>query len=236
MIFTFRSPRGQNVPGSVRTQRWRAVKGRNRWELYDLTDDPDQKKDVSKEFPDITKRLRDAFEATAKDVTKAGFDPIAIPIGYPQRPEVVMPGHEAFLEPSTRKGISYRGRNGWANDYVTNWTSTKAYPWWEVEVVRAGRYEITLMYVCAGENVGVKARVEVGGKSLEGVVSKAHNPDPIPSPDRVPRGEVYEKIWAPLRLGAVDLAKGRTKLVVRAMEIPGKQAFDLKAVKVRQVR
>jgi len=235
MIFTFRRPRGQSVPGSVRTQQWRAVKGRKRWELYDMGEDPDQKDDVFVKFPDVTKRFQDAFEAMAKDVTKAGFDPIAIPIGYRQRPEVVMPGHEAFLEPDTRKGISYRGRSGWANDYVTNWTNSQAYPWWEVDVVRPGRYEITLMYVCAAENVGVKVRVEIGGRSIEGVVSKAHNPAPIPSPDRVRRGEVYEKVWAPLKLGAVDLAKGRTKLVVRALEIPGKQAFDLKAVKVRLI-
>ena len=92
------------------------------------------------------------------------------------------------------------------------------------------------MYICAAENVGVKMRVEIGGKSIEGLVSEVHNPAPIPSPDRVRRGEVYEKVWAPLKLGAVDLAKGRTKLVVRALEIPGKQAFDLKADKVRQVK
>ena len=77
--------------------------------------------------------------------------------------------------------------------------------------------------------------VEVGGKSLEAVVSEAHDPDPIPSPDRVPRGEVYEKVWASLTLGSVRLSKGRTTLCVRAVEIPGKQAIDLKAVRLRRV-
>ena len=127
------------------------------------------------------------------------------------------------------------GRSGWANDYVTNWTSTEAYPWWEVEVVKAGRFEVTLMYTCPKEDIGVKVRVEIGNKSLEGVVNKVHNPAPLPSPDRVPRGEVYEKIWAPLTLGAVELSKGRTKLVMRALEIPGDKAFDLKAVRMRKI-
>ena len=238
MIFTFRSPRSQRqvTPGSVRTQRWRAVKGRNRWELYDMVSDPGQKKNVSKEYPNIVNKLSAAFEAAAADVTKAGFDFLPIPIGYPQRPEVMLPGHEAFLQPASRKGISYKGRAGWANDYVTNWTSTEAYPWWEVEVVKAGRFEVTLMYICSKENVGVKVRVEIGGKSVEGVVSKAHDPDPIPSPDRVRRGEVYEKIWAPLTLGTVGLSKGRTKLIVRAVEIAGDKAFDLKAVRLRRIQ
>jgi arylsulfatase A len=237
MIFTFRSPRGQmqRLPGSVRTQRWRAVKAGNRWELYDMISDPGQKNNVTKKHAEIVKKLSAAYEAASTDVTKAGFDPLPIHIGYPQWPVVVLPGHEAYLEPSSKKGISYKGRSGWANDWVTNWTSTEAYPWWEVEVVGAGCFEVTLMYICSKENVGTKVRVEIGGKSLDGVVSRAHNPAPIPSPDRVRRGEVYEKIWAPLTLGAVKLSKGRTKLVVKALEIPGNQAFDLKAVRLRRI-
>ena len=237
MIFTFRTPQGQTseVPGSVRVQRWRAVKARSRWELYDMSNDPDQAKDVSKNYPDVVKKLSAAYEQACGDVTKAGFEPLLIHVGYPHWPVVTLPGHEAFLEPPSKQGISYRGRSGWANDYVTNWTSTEAYPWWPVEVVRAGRFEVTLMYVCAKENVGTKIRVEIGGKSLEAVVGRAHDPEPIPSPDRVPRGEVYEKIWAPLTIGDVELSKGRAKLVVRVLEIPAGRAFDLKAVQLRRV-
>jgi arylsulfatase A len=237
MIFTFRTPRGRTgeMPGSVRTQRWRAAKWRNRWELYDMSSDPGQKKDVSKKHPEVVQKLSAGYEAAGKEVTKAGFDPLPIHVGYAHWPVVTLPGHEAFLEPPSKQGISYRGRSGWANDYVTNWTGTEAYPWWPVDVVKAGRFEVTLMYVCAKENVGVKMRVEIGGKSLETVVSKAHDPEPIPSPDRVPRGEVYEKIWAPLTLGTVELGKGRTTLCVKAVEIPGNRACDLKAVQLRRV-
>jgi len=237
MIFNFRSPLEQTpaVDGSVRTQRWRAVKTGKRWELYDMSIDPGQKNDVSKKYPEIMKKLSTAYEATSKDVTKLGFDPLPAHIGNPQYPEIVLRGHEAFLEPPSGKGISYVGRAGWANDWVTNWTSTEAYPWWPIEVVQPARFEVTLMYICSKENVGVKVRVEIGGKGLESVVSKAHDPTPIPSPDRLPRGEVYEKVWAPLTLGTVELGKGRTKLMVKALEIPGDKAIDLKAVKLRRV-
>ena len=237
MIFTFRTPGGRTgeIPGSVRAQRWRAVTRNNRWELYEMNSDPGQTKNVVKEYPDIIKKLSAAYETTARDVTKAGFDPQPIEIGHPGWPIVTLPGHEAFLEPTARKGISYEGRSGWANDYITNWTSDGAYPWWPVEVVRPGRFEVTLMYICAKENVGVKVRAEIGGAGIEGVVSKAHDPEPIPSPDRVPRGEVYEKVWAPLKLGTVELSKGRTTLAVRALKIPGRQALDLKAVQLRRM-
>ncbi|GAI28347.1 unnamed protein product, partial [marine sediment metagenome] len=77
--------------------------------------------------------------------------------------------------------------------------------------------------------------VEIGGESLEGVVSKVHNPEPIPSLDRVRRIEVYEKVWAPLSLGIMELQKGRGRLAVRALTKTGEKVIDLKAVEVRRV-
>ncbi|RPJ24641.1 MAG: hypothetical protein EHM35_16195, partial [Planctomycetaceae bacterium] len=224
MLFTFHSPVGnsEDIRGSVRTQRWRAVKGPRRWELYDMVDDPGQKINIAEKHPQVMTRLSDAFDAKVQDVAKAGFDPIPTHVGYPDWPVVVLPGHEAFLDPAPKQGISYKGANGWANDWITNWTDTGAYAWWPLKVVKCGRFEVTLMYVCPQENLGTKLRIEVGGRMVEAVVDKAHDPDPIPSPDRVPRGEVYEKVWAPLTLGTVELDTGETRLVLKALEIPGK--------------
>ncbi|MBT7301052.1 MAG: hypothetical protein HN849_16145, partial [Victivallales bacterium] len=53
---------------------------------------------------------------------------------------------------------------------------------------------------------------------------------PLPSPDRVPRMEMYEKVWAPLAFPPFELAAGDQDLVVRALDIRGGQAMDLKAV------
>jgi len=220
---------------SVRTQRWRAVMDGKDWELYDMVADPSQTRDVAARRPQVVAELSGAYAAWFKDVSKAGFDPIPIPIGYPERSEVVLPGHEAYLQPAAGAGISYNGRAGWANDWVDNWTDMEAYPYWEIDVVRPGTYEITLMYTCAAEDVGANIRVDVGGQSITGTVDKAHDPDQLPSPDRIPRKEVYEKVWAPLRLGIVTLPKGRTRLVVRGLTKPGSTVMDLKAVHVRRV-
>ena len=222
--------------GSVRSQDWRAVKegGKNAaWQLYDMTRDPDQKVNIAKQHPDVLGRLRRAYDEWYTEVTQLGFDPIPTEIGHPEAPDVTLPGHEAFLVPDSREGISYVGPSGWANDWITNWTDANAYPYWEVEIVRPGRYEISLMYICPKKDVGAKMRVEVGGQSVEGTIETPHDPAPIPSPDRVGRGEVFEKVWAPLVLGTVELAKGRSRLVVRALSKPGEQVADLKAVCVR---
>lgn len=62
-----------------------------------------------------------------------------------------------------------------------------------------------------------------------------HVPAPIPSPDRIPRGEVYEKVWAPLTLDTVDLQKGKTRLTLKALSKPGKQVTGLKTVRLKRV-
>jgi len=236
MIFTHWMGGDQVLPnrGSVRTQRYRAVFERNGWQLYDMVDDPAEAKDVASEKPGVLDKLRTAYDAWFDDVTRAGFEPIPVPVGYAERPLVVLPGHEAFLHPEQGKGISYGGRAGWANDWVANWTATDAYPRWELDVVRRGRYQVTLMYVCPASDVGSKIRVEVGGQSLEGTVGKAHDPPPVHTPDRVPLKEAQEKVWAPLPLGTVELPKGRTRLIVRALSIPGQKVMDLKAVQLRR--
>jgi arylsulfatase A len=100
-------------------------------------------------------------------------------------------------------------------------------------VVAPGRCRITLLYTCPEADLGSTIQVAVGEAVTEATLTVAHDPDPLPSPDRVPRKEVYEKIWAPLEFPAVEVAAGDVDLVVRATQIPGAQAMDLKAVIVR---
>ena len=244
-LFTFRNRRG-----SVRTQRWRAIGSGDKWELYDMRADPAQTSNLAADHPDLTQELSRAWRDMYQDVTRDGLDYIPTQVGHPGWPLVTLPGHEALLRtekreippgsnrnrrPTRTEGISYLGRSGWANDWITNWTRTDCYPWWQIDVVRPGRYEVTLMYCCPATNVGSRLRVEVADRTLEGVVDKPHDPEPIPSPDRVARGEAYEKVWAPLTLGSVELPEGQAKLVIRALKIAGKQAPDIKAVQLRRM-
>ena len=202
--------------------------------MYDMVADPGQKQGVAKENPDVLRSLTEAFEAKVKDVTKAGFDPIPVHVGYACWPVVTLPGHEAYLEPAPRQGISYVGANGWANDWITNWTDTKAFAWWPLKVVAPGRFDVSVLYTCAQANLGTRLRVEVGGRVVEGGVDVAHDPAPLPSPDRVKRGEVYEKVWATAKLGAMALEPGEMRLVLRAVEIPGEQVCDIKAIRLER--
>jgi arylsulfatase A len=220
--------------GAVRTGRWRAVKNES-WQLFDMLADPREEIDVASDNPQIVADLSQAFDHWFQDVTKQGFDTIAMPVGHPNRPRVELPGHEALLHPGVGDGISYHGRAGWANDWIDNWVSAESYPYWEVDVVRAGRFEVALLYGCSEADIGSRIRVEVGGQSLEGVVTPAHVPEVLNSPDRVPRKEVYERTWVPLRMGILEIPAGRTTVRIRAVNRTGSEVMELKAVILQAV-
>jgi arylsulfatase A len=222
---------------AVRTDRWRAVNEKRGWELYDMLNDPLQKQNLAQAKPDVLARFSSAYGEWFSDAASAGFDPIPIHVGHPARDEVVLEGHYAYLNPTGGKradaklhGISYHGRSGWANDWVDNWASTKAHPYWHLNIVRSGDYRVVLKYACAEADVGSLLRVEVGGESLELKVDKPFLPVTIPSPDRIDRKEAPERTWGTLHAGTVRLAKGITQLKIRALQIPGTEALELKAV------
>lgn len=237
-FFTFKDtkPAPDGKQGAVRTDRYRAVREKGRWELYDMLTDAGQQRDIAGEHPEVVRELAAAFEAKWKEVTAAGFEPVPAPIGHPVRPAATLPGHEAVLHPAQGQGVSYHGRAGWANDWIDNWTDPAAYASWPVEVVTPGEYEVTVRYCCPEANVGAVLRVEIGGAVASGTVAEPHDPEPLPSPDRFPRPEVYEKTWKALSLGTVRLEVGRTELALKAERVVGGRMPQVKAVEVRPVR
>jgi arylsulfatase A len=216
--------------GAVRTPRYRLTLEGDRIGLYDMIEDPSETENIADERPDITKSLGAAYQDWYKEVTQRGYEPLPIPVGYDEWPRVEMPGHEAYLSKEAGQGISYVGKSGWANDWVTHWTDIDAYPFWEIEVVKEADYEVTLKYACPPENVGTRIEVRAGAHRLTGEIRNAFIPERIESPDRVPRKEVYEQTWGRLDMGRLHLPKGRYTLVVRALSRPGKTVMDLKAV------
>jgi arylsulfatase A len=230
-----------NGRGSVRSPRYRATKG----ELYDMLSDPSQKKNLVEQQPEVYTRLITAYDAWVEEASREGFDPIPTEVGHAEAPIVTLLGHEAYLHPPspTRRGdrtglgISYNGRPGFANDWVTHWTSTEAYPSWPLKVIRAGRYEVTLLYGCPPDDVGARLRVEVGSASISGTVEKAHRLEALPRADRVPQdhGAHTDMRWAELPLGSLELPRGENPLVVRATHKPGSHVIDLKAVRLKRV-
>lgn len=233
LLFTHQSRRGsvEPTPGSVRSRQYRLANTGKGWELYDMLSDPGQKQDLSARKPEVVSRLREAYETWFSDVTEGGFERIPTPVGYPQALTVELPAPEAQFS----GGLHFFGKSGWANDWITGWTNPADTISWSLDVVRPGKYEVTVLYTCPPGSTGARIEAETSDHKTVAVLREAHDPKPKPSPDRVPRGEVYEKEWGRLKLGTLEMKRGRTPLVLRALSKPGKVVMDVKGVVLTQV-
>ena len=264
-LFTFKDWNG-DIPtgdrGAVRTDRWRCVKDGPRWELFDMTADPGETTDVGDQYFDVRQELSDAFAAKWEEVTADGFEPIPITLDPPGGGWVELPAHEATLaRRSGPGGIGYRGANGWANDYITDWTSPYASAAWPIRVENGGAFRISALHGAASGAELLPLKITVGDETRHVLLRaspQAHVQ--FPSPDRFDRGEVYEWAWGrtadgvivprgtvgpdailgPVR-DAVELPAGEGAVRILAdprfdsRERGGFRMPDIKAVRIRRV-
>ena len=144
-------------PGAVREGRWSLVNGK---ELYDLEKDPAEQNDVASANPEVTTRLRTAYQKWFDEVAEqCGFRQPAIPVGHAEENPVWLPATRAKLN----GGLKYFGMHGYAHDWATGWSSTASAEW-EVDVVRDGVYQVQALYL--SERAGIRARlvVQAGAK------------------------------------------------------------------------
>jgi arylsulfatase A len=213
----------EQFPASVRNNRYRLVKYADEWELYNLKLDPSQRSDISEDHPAIVDELSNSYQNWFSVVTEGLPMKRPIPVGYNEAPIVNLPAVESSFSGS----IEFYGDSGWSNDWITNWTSVRDSVWWELEVVDAGEYTVSVEYTLKEENRGVEISAYTSHQSLSKSIDKAFDPDFLPSPDRVERGEVYEKPWAKVELGSTQLEEGNQTLTIKSTKIPGAAAIDL---------
>jgi hypothetical protein len=210
---------------SVRTQRYRLD---NAGKLYDMTQDPGQDQDISHQHADVTARLSAAAKAWKKELLPGlTDDDRPFPVGYREFSVTHLPARDGVPHGNVQR--SARAPNC---SYFTNWTSTDDRITWDVQVANSGRYEVVVYYTCPAAGVGSTFELRFGDSCIRGQVTEAHDP-PLygMEQDRAPRGsESYVKDFKPLRLGEVELKKGRGELTLQALDIPSRQVMDVRYV------
>ncbi len=220
----------QPLPGAVRTQRWRLVNDGTGWQLFDMIDDPRQAKDVAVGNPQVVERLAEAYDRWFADVSRVPIHRPPIPVGHSQRPAVELPAPEAYFTGTIR----WYNQWGFAHDWLTDWTDMADTIRWDVDVVHAGRYDVSLMYACPLEAVGTKLRVESGDSAVEGSIQQTHDPQAVLRPSRQKKRR-HTQTFAIRSLGEIKLDEGRARITVKALSKPADQVCDLKSVWLRRL-
>ncbi|WP_299464618.1 sulfatase-like hydrolase/transferase [uncultured Gimesia sp.] len=181
-------------------------------QLYDLQADPGETKDLSRQYPEETEKLRSEFLSWFNEVTAGQvYQPTAIPVGDAQEPEVELQPSWAILK---GEGLEY-SFDGYDWDTIDGWQSNKGTATWQLNVLKAGRYAVELSYGYRSESSEPgQLQISVGEKQLlcELPMSTTQN--------------VFFKTTA----GILELNKGTQTLTVQATHAAGIQGLRLNSI------
>ncbi len=214
---------------SARTQRYRLD---HQGRLFDMLEDPGQRRDVSAAHADVASRLRDAVSAWSAELLP-GLDDDTRPfvVGHPGATFTQLPARDGTPHGGIRRSNRFPNCS-----FFTGWQKLEDSITWDIEVPAPGRFEVELHATCPGANVGATIELAFRDSALRARMTEAWDP-PLRGQenDRVPRTESYVKDFRPVKLGAIDLPRGRGTLVLRAVEIPGSGVVDVRLLMFRRL-
>ena len=234
-------------PGAVRNQKYRMVRktpgpqagsaAKNNdanalpWELYDMENDPGEKNDIAGNNPDLVKSLSSQYENWVNDISSEGLDRFALPVGYDENDPVLLHASQAYFSAPVR----YESGRGFANDWLTGWSGIEGKIWFEIDVVKAGKYSLEIAYVCPPEDAGSVVKVSADGVSVETIVDPAPIV-PVPLAHRDGNSSYKNRKWATLNAGIVELPAGKQNLLLEAKSMKREMIMDFKHLSLTQVK
>jgi arylsulfatase A len=229
-IYTHQTVFGKSLitPGGLRTQKYRLVNWKSGYELYDMENDPSQKRNLAGEEVELTKKLISDYENWYAEVTKNGLGKPPVPVGYPGYDTVDIRTPDALISSQ----LKYSGRWGWVDDYVVNWTRTSDSVIFEIDVYTPGTYELALHYWCNEKNAGSEFKLsgEAGSKSF--TIDKGDDTKIIPEDPHNMNNTPRAINWLRLNLGTMELQEGEQKFILQAVNISGEYAAEVKSLEL----
>jgi arylsulfatase A-like enzyme len=214
---------------SVRTQQHRLD---DKGALFDMINDPGQTKNITADKPELTRKLSDAVQQWRKEVIPKKSDERPIPVGFTAMPRTPLPARDG-----TASGKIKRSANAPNCSYFVNWTSKEDRINWEIEVNKQGTYVVEILYACPLKDAGSTIEISFNESKLIAKVLQGWDPPLITDQDVIPRpsAESVMKDFKILEAGKVKLSKGKGDLVLRALEIPGKEVMQVRAINLHLI-
>ena len=153
-------------------------------------------------------------------------------LGHPDYKYTQIPARDGIAHGNIERSNRYPN-----NTFFTNWTNTDDSSTWDIEVLADGEFEVELYYTCPEESVGSFLELSFGESKLSSRITIAHDP-PLTGMehDRDPRMESYVKDFIPMKLGQINLKKGKGQLSLKALEIKGKQSADIRLLMFKRIK
>lgn len=211
---------------SVRTQQFRLD---SQGQLFDIETDPGQTTDVAGQHPQLASRLLSQAKAHLQEMEPLFKASIERPftVGYGQL--TTLPARDGIPH-----GTIERSSKAPNNSFFKHWTDAGDSITWDIDVGQSGDYDAVVYYTCAEKDVGATIRLSMDSQgSVQTDVRVAFDPPLYDnSKERVEQSHYFVKDFKPLRIGTLNLTKGRGTLTLDAPVIKGEKAIDVHSLEL----
>ena len=214
---------------SLRTSQYRLS---DKGELFDMIADPGQRKNLAKKRPRIIDQLNAEMVQWRSTLPNKGERMTIRPflVGHPGGIDNQLPSRDGNSEGGIKRSSTHPNCS-----FFLNWTKPEDRIFWEVDVVTAGEYEVELHYTCPERDIGSTIELSFGDQKVTAQVTIAHDPPLVgAAQDRFVRNESLVKDFRIFKMGKINLPKGKGRLSLRALEIPGLQVMDVRLLNLRK--
>ena len=214
---------------SLRSQDFRLDNENN---LYNMNDDPNQLNNVSSNYKEIFEVMKKAKIEWKKEllanITK---DKRAFIIGHPELKNTQIPARDANANGLIKRSNYYPNCS-----YMTNWVNIEDTITWDAEVAEDGRFEAIIYYTCKKDALGSEIELSFSDSSVSKKITKFYDPKEYGEEnDRSPRIESYVKDFIPLKMGVIDLKKGKGTLMLKGLKMTGKELLDFRLLMLKRI-
>lgn len=216
------------IPAAVRTDTFLLTLKQGQTALYDLLNDPNQKNNIVDSLLGQAELLKADYLRWFAEVTKDGWAPEPIQLGHRQVPEVELPAPDLWRN----KNVNFEGGIGWANDWLVDWNENSEVAW-QVLAVDTLTYAVFVEMAAILESP-LSLTLELGSELIRKDIAVSLEAPLVPSPDRVDRGEVYERKWPLVFVGNVRVKPGQGELTLRVNGLNDGE-LEIKSVRMRRL-
>ena len=214
---------------SLRSQDFRLDNENN---LYNMNDDPNQLNNVSTNYKEIFEVMKKAKIKWKKEllanITK---DKRAFIIGHPELKNTQIPARDASANGLIKRSNYYPNCS-----YMTNWVNIEDTISWDAEVAEDGKFEAIIYYTCKKDALGSEIELSFSDSSISKKITKFYDPKEYGQEnDRSPRIESYVKDFIPLKMGVIDLKKGKGTLMLKGIKMTGKELLDFRLLMLKRI-
>ena len=231
--FIFSRQAGQkleNNNGSVRNNKYRLVRTKNDTLLFNMIDDPGQKKDLADFEKEKVLELAGMLGSWENELV-LGYEPVTtIKAGFKEEKSFILPVQDAALTGNIKFSSIHPNQA-----HTEGWKLPGDSIYWNLHIVEGGIYKVELRYGCPAEDTGSDFVIKSDKSICMFRIEDPFESVILPERDYVKRSESVERTWTWMTIGEIDLNSGNEQLILKLLNPSGKDAGLIKAIRLTRL-